>query len=436
MKTEVNELLALNIVSGPIIVAFFALAAALLIFLLARRPTRRWQVTSAVAVLAGVVLAVVIWFIVQATGSFGIPISPTVYALLAATLAGVFVAVVNLWRSRWWRKVIAITAVPVFLVTGTLGINAEFGLNHTVGSLFGVVSEAPIALPFAAIHPRNSPKPGPLWQTWKPPANMPAQGSIGTQVIPNTISGFNSRPAGIYLPPAALVPNAPRLPLVVMMMGQPGSPDTVYTAQVLDKIAARNNGLAPIVIVADQIGNPYQDPLCLNTAKYGNVKTFINQDVVNWALANLNIIHDHKYWTIAGYSNGGACAISYLAEFPKIWSNVFDISGEEYPGSENPRHVRSSIFNGDQAAYDAIKPENMLASRKYPDTFGVFTVGSNDAGYIPGVKRMAAAAAAAGMDAVYWESPNGGHVLPALTDGLNKGYELLYPRLGLSAGPP
>lgn len=431
-----NALLAVNIMSGPLIMGFFAFSAVLFVYLLVRRPTRRWQVTSAVALFAGMLLAVLTWSFVQVNDIFGIPISLTVYALLAATLAGVCLAVVNLWRSRWWRKVIAAFAVPVMLVTGALGINADFGLNHTLGSLFGVVSEKPIALPLSLGHPRNTPKPGPLWQTWKPPVEMPKQGSVGTQVIPNTISGFTSRPAGIYLPPAALVPGAPRLPLVIMMMGQPGSPDTVYTSQILDRFAAKHNGLAPIVIVADQIGNPYQDPLCQNTTKYGNVKTFINQDVVNWALANLNIIHDHNYWTIAGYSNGGACAVSYLAEFPKIWSNVFDISGEEYPGSEHSSRVLTSIFNGDKAAYDAIKPENMLAKHQYPGTFGVFTVGSNDRGYIPGAKRMAAAATAAGMTAVYWESPNGGHVLPALTDGLTKGYELLYPRLGLSPGAP
>ena len=434
--TGIDALLAVDIVAGPLIFGFFALAAALFVYLLVRRPTRRWRVTSAVALISGVIVAVVTWVIVKLNNTFGIPISPIVYAWLAATLAGVFLAVVNLWSSRWWRKVIAAIAVPVIFVTGALGINAEFGLNRTLGSFFGVVSQHPIALPLPSIHARNSLPAGPLWQTWKPPADMPKQGSVGTQVIPNTISGFKSRPAGIYLPPAALVPGAPRLPLVIMMMGQPGSPDTVYTSHILDQFAARHNGLAPIVIVADQIGNPYQDPLCLDTAKFGNVKTFINQDVVNWALANLNIIHDHKYWTIAGYSNGGTCAVSYLAEFPKLWSNVFDISGEEYPGSENSSRVLASIFNGDKAAYDAIKPENMLSKQQFPGTFGVFTVGSNDPRYIPGVKRTVAAATAAGMSAVYWESPNGGHVLPALTDGLKKGYELLYPRLGLAPGPP
>jgi poly(3-hydroxybutyrate) depolymerase len=154
---------------------------------------------------------------------------------------------------------------------------------------------------------------------------------------------------------------------------------------------------------------------------------------VNWAIANLNVTRDHRYWTIAGYSNGGQCAISFIAKHPALWSNVVDISGEEYPGSDAPASVLNDVFRGDQAAYDAQKPVNLLAATKLPGTFGVFTVGSNDTAYIPGVQRTVAAAAAAGMNTTYYEVPNGGHVLPALTDGLKKGFELLYPRLGLTA---
>ena len=42
---------------------------------------------------------------------------------------------------------------------------------------------------------------GPLYETWTPPDGMPATGQQGTQVIPATESGFDARPAGIYLPP-------------------------------------------------------------------------------------------------------------------------------------------------------------------------------------------------------------------------------------------
>lgn len=433
----INTLLSVELIGGPLLTAFTVASGALFVYLLFRRLRRGWFLTGSVALLSGAALSVLSWLIVvRLNHAFSVPIYHSVYFWFAATLSGISLAVVNLWRSKWRRKTAAVVAMLVFLCTGILHINSRFGLDRTVGDLIGVLPRHPIALP-----PRLTAHPGgtaavPLWKSWKPPAGMPAHGEVGTRIIPNTLSGFNSRPAGIYLPPAALVPGAPPLPLVVLMMGQPGSPDPHYAATILDTFASHHNGLAPIVIVADQLGNPNQDTLCLDTAKFGNVETFLTKDVVNWASENLNVIHDHRYWTIAGYSNGGQCAISLIAKHPHLWSNVLDISGEEYPGAEWSGRVLAEIFRGDQAAYDQQKPENILARQKLPGTFGVFTAGSDDPVYVAGQQRVAAAAQAAGMSVVAYEIPHGGHVIPALTDGLQKGFELLYPRLGLSPGIP
>jgi enterochelin esterase-like enzyme len=429
-----DSLLRVNIVTGVVIWSCFALSAAALVYLLVRRPARRYLALTAGAIIVGGLSAVLIWFVaIRVLNLFGTSLGLPVYLWLAATCAGVCLAVSSLWRSTTLRKTLAAACVVLFVVTGTLGVNAGFGLNRTLGSLLGISTEKTLALPPPRSTPATSAPARPLWKSWTPPADLPAKGTTGSLAIPNTVSGFTSRPAGIYLPPAALVANPPALPLVVLMMGQPGAPDPSYIAESLDRLAAQNNGLAPIVIVADQLGDPSIDPLCLDTEKYGNAETFLTQDVVNWALANLTIIHDPRYWTIAGYSNGGQCAISLFAKHPKLWSNVVDISGEEFPGSEAVDANLQEVFGGDTSAYEAQKPVNLLANRHFTDAAAVFTVGSNDTAFIPGVKRVAAAAAAAGLAVTYWESPNGGHVLPALTDGLDKAFDVLYPRLGLSA---
>ena len=57
------------------------------------------------------------------------------------------------------------------------------------------------------------------------------------------------------------------------MMGQPGTPDVTYIADALDAKAARHRGLAPIVVVADQTGSPWHDPLCMDPATFGKVET-------------------------------------------------------------------------------------------------------------------------------------------------------------------
>ncbi|TFD69307.1 hypothetical protein [Cryobacterium sp. Hb1] len=95
----------------------------------------------------------------------------------------------------------------LFVAAGTLAINAGFGLNRTLGSLFDITTESAIALPAVS----GAKEGGPLYKRWVAPAGLPVKGTTGSQIIPNTVSGFTSRPAGIYLPPAALISDAPTL---------------------------------------------------------------------------------------------------------------------------------------------------------------------------------------------------------------------------------
>jgi enterochelin esterase-like enzyme len=217
-----------------------------------------------------------------------------------------------------------------------------------------------------------------------------------------------------------------------MLMGQPGNPDPSFQKPILDAFATRHNGLAPIVLVVDQLGDPAIDSLCLDTAKHGKSETFLVGDVVAWARANLHVLPDPAHWTIAGYSNGGQCALSLGAKHPEIWGNVLDISGEEYPGSDRPNQTLKEDFASNKGAYHAVWPTTILAGRHYADTVGIFTVGSNDGKYVTQAKRVEAAAKASGWKTTYFEVPDGGHVLGALNGGLQEGYRVLYPRLGLS----
>jgi enterochelin esterase-like enzyme len=428
-------LLRINIIDGPFVGVVYTLAVGAVLFLALRRPTRRWIITATSALLAGSVIALLVLLLVRATSAFGVDLSVTTSTWVCLAFSAVCLAIANLWKSHWPRKVIASVAIVLFAVTGTVGINADFGLDRTVADLAGIPTEKAIALPTPPPTPVPSRTPlagGPLWANWIPPKGQPAEGTIGSVTIPNTISGFRSRPAGLYLPPAALVKNAPPLPLVIMLMGQPGNPDPSFQKPILDAFASRHNGLAPIVLVADQLGNPTVDPLCLDTARYGKSETFLVGDVVAWARANLHVLPDAAHWTIAGYSNGGQCALALGAKHPEIWGNVLDISGEEYPGSARSNRTLADAFSGNKAAYQAVWPLTILASRRYSDTVGIFTVGSNDGTYVTQAKKVEAAAKSAGWKTTYFEVPNGGHVLGALNGGLREGYRLLYPRLGLA----
>ncbi len=429
-----DAILRMNIVDSPFVGVVYTLGLGAFLFLALRQPSRRWIVTGVAALLTGSLCAFLVLWFVTATDAFGVGLGTGTVIWVYLAFSAICLAIANLWRSRVTRKVVASLSIVLFLLVGTVGINADFGLDRTVADLVGVSTQKPLKLPKAAA-PTSTPTPlagGALWANWKPPKDMPTAGTTGTVVIPNTASQFKSRPAGLYLPPAALAKDPPLLPLVIMLMGQPGNPDPSFQAPILNAYAARHNGLAPIVLVVDQLGSPGVDPLCLDTAKYGKVETFLTVDAVNWARNNLHVLQDAAHWTIAGYSNGGECALSLGTKFPQTWGNVLDISGEEYPGSSHSAATLATVFHGNKAVYDAVKPLNLLASHHYPDTVGIFTVGSNDSMYRAEAKAVDAAATAAGWKTTYFEIPNGGHVLGALNGGLQEGYKILYPRLGLS----
>lgn len=431
-------ILNIRIVDGVVPVIFDVLAILALIFLLARRLTPRRGLVGAVSMALGAGIAVIVLWIVSSTNALGVQLSTTTSIWVTVTFAAMALAIASFWAAKWMRRIGTAVCLVIFLLTGTIGINADFGLNPTVGDFVGVSTQKTLTLPLATPTPTPSASPavlagGALWANWHPPVGMPAAGSTSQVIIPNTLSHFAARPAGLYLPPAALVANPPALPLVVMMMGQPGNPDPSFTQAVLDRYASRHDGLAPIVLVADQIGNPAVDPLRLDTARYGKAETYIEGDVVQWARSHLHVLQDPAHWTIAGYSNGGECALSFGAKYPDVWGNVLDISGEQYPGADRASATLQNVFHGNTAAYQATWPQNVLPHGTYPNTVAIFTVGSNDRQYRKEAMAVNAYAMAAHWTTTYFEVLNGGHVLGSLNGGLDEGYRVLYPRLGLVA---
>ncbi|ANJ28599.1 alpha/beta hydrolase-fold protein [Agromyces aureus] len=429
------NILALPIIEGPVPWIVYAIAIAFVLVLLIRRPTGRWVGTAMLGIVVGGAIGLGVFLIANLLDLVGSQLPVEVCYWTVAVFAAIGLAVVSFRRSPVWRKVVAAIAIVWFAITGVIGVNAFYGLNPTLGSLFGVSSDGQIIIPTDG--PTATPS-GPLYQTWKPPADMPKQGKQGTEKIPATASGFDARDAGIYLPPAALVANPPQLPLVIMMMGFPGNPDPSYIGGVLDTFAAQHDGLAPIVVVADQIGGDGQsaDPACADSAAYGKAETYITTDVVNWARANLNIIDDPKSWVVAGYSNGGGCAIKYGAKDPTMFRNILSVSGEEFPGSEDPDSVTAQVYGGDQAAFEAAKPINIMKaapSGTYDGVTAVFTAGSEDTAYVASQQKVSAAALAVGMTVTNYVIPGAGHVGDALTSGLQEGFTVLYPVLGLTA---
>lgn len=428
-------LLELDLADGPVPWIIWGLAAAGLVALLIRPLRRRWIVRASIAVVAGALIG---WFLVvfvDAADVFGVPMPGAVHWWTTAGFAAIGLAIASLWDSHWWRKVVAIVTVIGSVLSMGIGVNQAFALDRTLGDILGINTLGPLTH-FAPPLPGKADPAQPLADTWTPPADMPAHGRYGALIGANALkssAGFRPRAATIYLPPAALVKDPPPLPVVVFMMGLPGYPNPHPMVDVMNEFAAKHDGLAPIVIIADQLGAQDQNPGCIDSAAYGGVETYFNTDIPNWIRGHLRVLQDPKYWTISGYSNGGACAFIYGARHPDIWGNIATASGEPWSGFGDPKSVEKA-FRGDKALFDASKPQAILAEHPgaYDGHYAIFAAGALDKKYGPANKVSAGLAEAAGFTTTYYLVPNATHTGPGLRGGLEKAFDVLYPHLGLA----
>lgn len=430
--------LNLNVMNGTIPEVLWLAAAAIAIALLVRDHARNWVATALPALAGGAAVGLAAVWYCNAANVFGVPLPHGTGWWAAGAGAGIGLGIASMWRTRVWRKVLAGALIVMAPLSAGMGINAGFGLTPTIADVLGVNTLPSVgSLPVTALHPRPRPTTEPLYARWRPPVGMPARGRVGTLAdatrIPST-GGFTPRDATIYLPPAALVPDAPALPLVVMMNGKPGSPNPAFVAAALNHLAAEHAGLAPIVIIADQLGTPYQQPACSPYSVFGNVSQYVNTDIVRYARTHLNIIQNPAYWTIAGYSDGGACALKWAAEFPQIWGNMVSISGDVFPGATERHVALEDGFRGNVAEDLGQRPSVFVRENRgrFTGHTAIFTAGGLDAVFSGYAKRNAEMLQAAGFTVTLQEISGATHVGSALSGGLAFAFARLYPVLGLS----
>jgi enterochelin esterase-like enzyme len=430
-------LLDISIVSWPLVTIVYSLAAITILALIVRRPSKRWSrrawyLTAAAAAAIGTLIGLgVIWLFVDVDDAFGVSFTETTRLWICLGFAAVAVALVGFLRSGWRRKIASALAIILFVTAAATAINVDFGQYATVRAALGITAFSASGLPIG-----DKTNTSVTLAEWTPPADLPAKGSISSIEIPGLLSKFPARNANVYLPPAALTAKPPKLPVVILLSGQPGSPDDPFVSgkieSYLDSFAAAHNGLAPIVVVPDQLSAPEVNPMCVDSP-LGNSATYITQDVPNWIKANLPVLTDRTQWAIAGFSQGGTCAIQFGAGFPELFGNLIDVSGELVPTVGDPVNSINGGFGGSEAAYVAAQPLSILAAKApYPDSYASFSVGELDTRFKPGVQQLYQAALAAGMKADYVESPGTAHDWTTGTFGLQSGFDSLFSRWGLN----
>ncbi|GIJ43613.1 hypothetical protein Val02_04990 [Virgisporangium aliadipatigenens] len=416
--------------------AIGGLGAGLLLY---RTVRRRPRAVLAAGALALAFVAVGGWIVDDVWRPFPDRLPAAVLRRTAFGVAGVALVVVA-WRGSAWRtRVLSVAAAVAMVLSSAAQVNDYYGQYPTFRAAMGVPPRNQISLGDVPLRAERlvAPPPGrPLSAVWRRPPSLPDGGRLLSIPIPGVRSGFAARPAWIYLPPAYLSGERARLPVLILIHGQPGGTrdwiDGGKLDQVLDRFARAHDGLAPIVVMPDALGTTMANPLCLDS-RLGRLETYLSEDVPEWIREGLEVDPDHRHWAIGGYSYGGTCALQLGVRRPDRFATLLDISGQNEPTLGSRAGTVAAAFGGDERAFREANPLDIMARRRFPETTALIVVGRDDHAYRPQQREVRAACERAGMNVQYWELP-GGHTWQVWGEGLVVALPALAARMGLTHG--
>ncbi|HZA08449.1 alpha/beta hydrolase [Mycobacterium sp.] len=434
-----------SLLSGPLPVLsrLAALVAGLWLVgatVLARRRRSAAITELAACLLAAATVTVVLDHLVRHVWMlFPDRLAPTTYLCTCAALFALFVATTRSVAGRRAGGAVALMTAASLVVAGCANqVNVAYGAYPTARDAIGLAHTDDVALVDTRSDARPLPDAPPVaWRSSSPPG-LAAHGKVASAVIPAPSAGFSTRKAKIYLPPAYFSDPRPRLPVLVLLAGQPGEPRDWLRAgglaQTMDRFAAGHDGLAPVVVVADATGSRFGNPLCLDSRR-GKADTYLAKDVPAWIKSNLTVEPDPKRWAIAGASYGGTCALQLATNHPDVYPTFLDISGSAEPTLGDSAHTIVEAFGGNRKAFSQVNPLELLATQRYPQSAAAIVVGNEDRDTKRDAHRVYQAATAAGMASQYREVP-GAHDWRAFSAAFTLELPWLAERLQLNAPAP
>jgi S-formylglutathione hydrolase FrmB len=248
-----------------------------------------------------------------------------------------------------------------------------------------------------------------------PRASGPTHGVVVAAEIPPTVSGFRARDAFVWLPPAYFASDRPRLPVVEMLAGVPGDPSNLLRAAdaggIADRYAAAHDGVAPILVFADQNGTFFGDTECVDGPR-GNAETYLTVDVPAYLARRFDADVAPGHVGVIGYSEGGTCAVTLALRHPSEFDAFVDIAGDDHPNAASGRNemLRTSrrLYRGSIAEYEAHDPARLLNAPHGALPHAYFVAGTADARARIVAARLAALTRSAGEPTVVDILP-GGH---------------------------
>ncbi|WP_432994797.1 alpha/beta hydrolase [Dactylosporangium sp. CA-233914] len=351
------------------------------------RPRDRRTRRTGLLLAAGVAVAVAgLAVLLRSAGTVNDAYPPAFAIWVGAVLAAIAGCPLALmWpgeRPAAWRRATALAAVPLTAAGALMLIDQEYGVWPTVGDVIGHDgtlrgADARRALDGGA------------------PGGSAADGMLMMLDAPATVSHFAHRPGAVYLPPAYFGPQGEGLPVLVMLVGAPGTPINWLRAgggrAADDAYAAAHHGVAPVLVVADQNGSATGDTECVD-GPYGNAETYLTVDVPAFITGTLHLRRDPARWGIIGFSEGGTCALDLVLGHPDVYRHAVDLAGDARPNLGSPPQTLAALYGGDAAAERAHDPEVLLAGRAYPGVTLWFGAGHGDPRCAAVSRRLAALA--------------------------------------------
>jgi len=456
-----STVLELPLVDGPLPLVLTGLAAVALLGLLALPRGGRRRAAAAVAglLVTALLVAVANPLVIDGMGLFPQDLPREVVGWSAVGIGALALAVAGAVRAGIGRTVLALGCGLLVVLGAASQVNAYYARFTTLADLVGpgpdvvalpvapaasvpaagvpapsVATTAPHAKPTPEDPARSGSESTPVVSRAKPGGGK-AKGTLAAAHIPGAASGFPARDGYVYLPPA-YSPTGPRLPVMVLVAGQPGGPGDWLSAgrlvAQLDRFAAAHQGLAPVTVVVDPTGSDFANTACLDS-KLGKAETYLAKDVPDWVRGQLRVDTNPSHWTFGGFSFGGTCALQLATRFPHVYGSFIDLQGEQEPSlGPDRRQTVQTLFGGDSAAFEAVLPMRQLATRTFHGSWGFFASGSKDTLFLGYMSAVSNAATRAGMTVTTVTVPGQGHSWAIPQSQLIPALEWLSPHLGFT----
>lgn len=396
---------------------------------------RHWllQVLAAAAAALALV-ATVHWALINIFSVFPENLPDTVLLWVVPGVAALVLLALRVPGSSWRSRATGVAAALLVAALSAVQINAYFGLNRTVGDLFGTAVARVTALEKELMRQPGEPD-GVALRGWTADGELRDGGVLRRSAIPGTASGMQTREAYIYLPPAYFAANRPALPVLVLVAGQPGGPADWLTGGALqshmDSYAALHGGVAPVVVVPDPNGSQSANTMCMDS-RIARADTYLSQDVPEWIKSTLAVDTDHRRWAAGGFSFGGTCALQLGTRHPDLFPAVLSFSGEAEPAiaKERQKTIEAS-FPGDPEAFNRQTPLAIMKQRRFEGSALYLTAGRDDNEFVAYLHTLAAAGREAGFTVRAYEVEHTGHSWDTSSKRFADALDFLAGRWGL-----